>query len=369
MNLIGGEMELNLDLLKPATDNNSWLFQYDFTTSGRSGIKLALQSLNTRKPFLLPSFLCDSIIQPFKELSIPFRFYRINEDLSIDISYIAHCKENYDLGGIFIINYFGRTYNEETISFLKEIKKDIWIIEDYTHGSLVETRDSITKSIGHIVISSLRKYLPLPDGCIVINNSSQPFPVIADGSSDFSRIRTIAKLLRWEFINNKLGLGFKDTEALFLKLFSHAENNINECNPIEGMSYLSKIVLSALDLEDVKNRRKSNFLLSSQLLSTSSLLQNFIKPVFTSLTGASPFCFPVRIVNTDRDKLRADLAQRNLFCSILWPLPVDVDKVEFNSSYNLSKEILCIPIDQRYSQNDMVDIFKRLQGILEDKFE
>jgi dTDP-4-amino-4,6-dideoxygalactose transaminase len=359
MKPIGGEIELNFNLINPAINQNEYLFKYDFTMNGRSAIKLALQTFNCKKIFLLPSYLCDSIIQPFNELSIPFKFYRINDDLSIDLNYLSYCKKKYDVGGILTINYFGMVYDEETLSFLRNLKKDTWIIEDYTHGSLIESEESIKRSIGHIVISSLRKYLPVPDGCIIINNSSFELPKIEEGVNEFSRLRTIAKLLRWEFINSKLNHSAKDIETLFLNLFSIAENSINNAISIEKISYLSEIVLSSLNLQIIRDSRRENFLKLLALFSGSSVLQRFATPIYNSLGDSSPFCFPLRILNGNRDTLRSRLASNNLFCSVLWPLPPGIDKAKFSSSSSLSREILCIPIDQRYNINDMEDIGER----------
>jgi hypothetical protein len=81
MHYIGGEMEIentlsndNLEKSFPFPDD-----KYIFYSSGRTALKYILKAINPSYPILLPSYLCESILQPFKELDIEYEFYRIKE--------------------------------------------------------------------------------------------------------------------------------------------------------------------------------------------------------------------------------------------------------------------------------------------------
>jgi dTDP-4-amino-4,6-dideoxygalactose transaminase len=363
MKSIGGEIELDFNSVNVLGNKNKYLLNHQYVQNGRAAIKIALQTIGCKKTFLLPSYLCESIIQPFKELNIPYKFYKINEDLTIDTAHLLECKKKYKSEGVFIINYFGMLSNQKNSKFIEELKKDIWIIEDFTHGSLIESENRMRKSFGHIIISSMRKYLPVPDGCIIINNTDLKLPEIESRNNSFSRQRTIAKLLRWEFLNNET-LRTKEIESLFLSLFLQVEKSVDETNPVQKMSYLSELILSSLNLAEIKKIRKKNFKALLNYFSSSTQLQKHFQPIYKSEGNGSPFYFPVRVKGLDRKKLLSGLVNRNLFCSIMWPMPEEIKISDFPASHKLSSEIVCIPIDQRYTDRDMKDIATRFKLLL-----
>ncbi len=55
----------------------------------------------------------------------------------------------------------------------------------------------------------------------------------------------------------------------------------------------------------------------------------------------------------DRDGLKKMLIKNRIYPPIHWKLPSEVDKEEFSASWQVSKHILTIPIDQRYKTEDM----------------
>ena len=63
-----------------------------------------------------------------------------------------------------------------------------------------------------------------------------------------------------------------------------------------------------------------------------------------------PIGFP--IIATKRNALREYLINNNIYCPIHWLLPEEIPK-KFVCSYFLSKNIITIPCDQRYSIEDM----------------
>jgi dTDP-4-amino-4,6-dideoxygalactose transaminase len=67
--------------------------------------------------------------------------------------------------------------------------------------------------------------------------------------------------------------------------------------------------------------------------------------------GVCPLGFP--ILAKDRDGLKKMLIKNRIYPPIHWKLPSEVDKEEFSASWQISKHILTIPIDQRYKTEDM----------------
>ena len=50
--------------------------------SGRSAFKYILKAQNIQKVYI-PNFICDTIIEPLKELNISYEFYNINKSFEI----------------------------------------------------------------------------------------------------------------------------------------------------------------------------------------------------------------------------------------------------------------------------------------------
>ena len=118
MGIIGGEFEIRTkDFIKYGSTQPFEFNKGYFYSSGRAALHhiLSLLIQKEKKKILLPDYLCESIVEVVKISKIPFYFYSINEDLSINIDSI---KEIYtEKSSILIINYFGG------IDVLNEIKK------------------------------------------------------------------------------------------------------------------------------------------------------------------------------------------------------------------------------------------------------
>ena len=175
---IGSEFSISLEIFKLKDRNelenylNLKKNRYMLFNSGRTALKFYLKEIYLKKKagkvFLLPAYLCGSIIQPFKELKIPYRFYKINQNLEIDYQYLKQSITN-SVGGILFIHYFGFTQNEIIKKLYPSLKRfGIEIVEDITHSILSKK----TEEYGGYIFSSLRKIFPLPDGGLLKSNKA-----------------------------------------------------------------------------------------------------------------------------------------------------------------------------------------------------
>ena len=75
----------------------------------------------------------------------------------------------------------------------------------------------------------------------------------------------------------------------------------------------------------------------------------------------STLYFPILVKH--RDALQKKLAERNIYCPVIWPVPQEAqgicDVAEYTAEY-----MLALPCDQRYSVEDMVYIAKELTLLL-----
>ena len=112
---IGGEFFFSPRLLltKPKC-NIKGIFEENFpnkyltyTYGGYYSLRIIIEHLQIKNNefILLPSYLCPSILIPFKEYNIHYKFYRIKEDLSIDIDDLLN-KYNKHTKAIFFFFFF-----------------------------------------------------------------------------------------------------------------------------------------------------------------------------------------------------------------------------------------------------------------------
>ena len=193
---------------------------------------MILRSLPPKSIFLLPSYLCESIIQPFKQENIFINYFPVKKNLEIDIDKLNKLLKNLKPTGIFLINYFGYPLSSSEKNFLLDIKDKITIIEDCTHGSFIEYNRPKVGTLGHYVITSFRKCFPVPDGALVINRTNNKLPKLQYSETVFLRYRLLGKMLRNEFIK----YGNAAIERIYLKLFQQAEEFINNFEDIVTIS-------------------------------------------------------------------------------------------------------------------------------------
>ena len=121
-----------------------------------------------------------------------------------------------------------------------------------------------------------------------------------------------------------------------------ANNDFFENEPIKLMSRLTNNILHGIDYEYVKNRRTENFTYLNEKLFSVNKLQLKIPQ------GA--FMYPLYVNNGG--VLRKKLQERKIYIPILWPSVFAIctdDELE----YDMAKNILPLPVDQRYSLEDM----------------
>jgi dTDP-4-amino-4,6-dideoxygalactose transaminase len=246
---------------------------------------------------------------------------------------------------LLFIHYFGLR-NREALQRIGTWRDEgVQVIEDCVQAAL-------TTSIGvhgDYAITSLRKLLPVPDGALLA--SRKPVAFTAEPSSEeFVVAKLAGKLLR----------GASVDDALYLRLFEHAEALLDDARP-RHMSWLSDRLLRAADLESAAVRRRTNWTHLTEALRQSPRLRGLV-PLFDTLgDGEAPLGLPVCVPRNQRDVLRRHLAQQRIFCAVHWPLD-HLPTGTFAAERALAAELLTLPIDQRYASPDMARVVEALEA-------
>ena len=358
---IGSEFDVSIDFLldifqsKKLSPNKIFcknVTDIAYLSNGRTAIKFILLHVLERgriNKCWLPSYLCETIIQPFRELKLDYEFYNLEENLQIDIDYLSKRLEKNDL--LFASNYFNLSHDNIVIEFLKKLKNNnIVVIDDLTHSFL--NNNVFSFKISDYSIISLRKWLGISDGGIAISNDAlfDKKLIITKPFNDFVRLR-----LRYALLKNFYLHEIINKEDSFRKMHDKAEEIANLTIRLHEMSNISKTILNTVNFSKIIYKRRMNFkyLLSSfEDLDKIKILSNNLEE------GICPIGFP--IITTKRDILRDYLASNNIYCPIHWLLPKEIPK-KFDYSYFLSQNIITIPCDQRYSIEDMEIIIRSVK--------
>jgi hypothetical protein len=113
---------------------------------------------------------------------------------------------------------------------------------------------------------------------------------------------------------------------------------------IRRMSVLTQRMLKSLNYPEIQAKRTRNFdVLKEELQSVNEL--------WMPLYDEAPFVYPLYVTR----ELRQRLVRQKIYVSQWWKYILDLvpgDSVEAR----LSRYLLPLPIDQRYTENDMVEI-------------
>jgi hypothetical protein len=301
MRYVGGEQEM----AKPS-------YFKALTSSGRDSLRLIIESGHLQdRVFLLPDFLCEVVLQTLNEYSIRYRHYTVHEDLSFDLGPVQEDEV------VYVINYFGKQSG-----LLADINNTV-IIDD-----VFSPFPSVLSISSWYSFNSLRKISPLADGSLVY--SSHPLSterIQLASSAEFAEQKYLAKNKKFDFIHYGSG-----EEGDYLTLFATAEKMLNNRQWIAGMSMASQIAFAEffLKLEAEREIRQRNYNMVCELLSENVIS---IQADFYSFA-------PLLLAN--RDAIKGQLMEHRIFLPVHWP-----------SGSSLSKHILSIPLDSRYSSEDM----------------
>lgn len=287
--------------------------------SGRHSLEYILKSLGEINRLWIPYYTCDVVLQPIERLGVPYSFYHINKDFTLSENIVLEDGEY-----LMYTNYFGIMdgYCKDLAAFY-----GARLILDYAQAFYTPHIAGVN------TFYSPRKFVGIPDGGIAYVNQS----LCLELEQDHSYGRCAHLLKRHELVPMK---GYND-----FKESSHQIAN----SPMLQMSTLTQKMLQSLDYATIKERRITNFTLLHAHLASSNELQI---PFIDSFT--CPMVYPYYTRNKE---LRHQLISNQVFVATYWPNVFEWAK-EGEVEYELCKNIIPLPVDQRYGEEDMRRIIR-----------
>ncbi|MBL8122097.1 hypothetical protein JNM87_05095 [Candidatus Saccharibacteria bacterium] len=280
-------------------------------SSGRACIRTVIKRLKIKKCYL-PNYTCDAIYDPFDLEGVDYDLYAINESLEpVDFPELAEGEYFY------YINYFG--VKSAMVERLYDLYGDRLLI-DNTHDFFKQRQHDCFS------FTSARKYFGVPDGAFLY--APMAIDIVEPRFSEYSLTHSVERL--------------KGNQSKGFEAYKKYEKSLN--SEIYRISELSEKMLSLVNIEEVKRKRRDNF------LTLHSLLQK--KNVFTFYDigdNDTPFAYPF-LPHGKYNK--TVLYSFNIYIPTLWADPLAHEKsTEFET--RLATSLLPLPIDERYNEQDM----------------
>jgi dTDP-4-amino-4,6-dideoxygalactose transaminase len=324
---------------------------YVWMSTGRSATRLVLQTIEERNPkckkvALLPSFTCHTVFEPFMDFDYEIHSLPLNQDLSTNAEEIVRYQEKFDAGVVLVHRYFGfDTLPEfnQAVELLQE--KGVIVIEDCTHCLY----SSFDISDADYVVASIRKWCGVPDGGFAICKAGifTNKPIKTD--EKMVDAKRIASELKYQFLFE--GKGKKPT---FKSKYREAEALLGKQNDFYAIGTLSAAIQAELDVKRLKKKRRVNY----KILMKGIWNVAGIKVIFDSLPDeVVPLYFPI-LVNA-RGTIQDLLADNDIYAPIVWPRAEKCPLID-EIARKVYEKILCIPVDQRYAEDDMYRIVEVL---------
>lgn len=312
MRAIGGYFGLELGKVDPTYR----FFNVSALNSGRNALEYILRNINSRPlRVYLPYYTCEVVLEPLKRLGIPFEFYHINELLEIEN--LPSLKDN---EYIIVNNYFGI--------------KDSYIYKLFTNlgdKMIVDNAQAFyyESQAGMKAFYSPRKFVGVADGGFACITGQINFEL----EQDYSTERSIHLLSRID----------KGAEAGFQQ-FKIDDASLDNA-PLKSMSNLTKRILESIDYNEVRQIRKSNFKKLHEVLTSENKLT---VPEYDSF--ACPMVYP--FLSENGGELKKKLISNKIFVATYWPNVFEWCTTN-SMEYELVKNLVPLPIDQRYGPDEM----------------
>lgn len=306
---IGGYFELELPARRPLPYPQSLRFQ-----SARAAFVALLRAGKPERVWM-PHYICDAMVAPLADVGVEIAWYDVDRDFEVDDSVRLGIDD-----WLLYVNYFG-VCDRNVADVLRRFSSDR-VVLDYSQAFFSPPVDEALATL-----YSVRKFFGVPDGGLLATR----LPVSPPELRDTGSIERSAHLM--------LRLG-ESPEAGYAA-YREAEESLAAYEPTR-MSKLTEEILSTIDLDSVKRKRRENFLFLHEKLGERNRLS--LDP-----TGFSaPMCYPFL---TDSDDLRARLIEHEIFLATYWTDAIG--RLTGDWSGNQVARLLPLPIDQRYGPSDM----------------
>ncbi len=293
---------------------------------GRNAIAAAMLSVKPKKVYI-PYYNCNVVRDTLIKYDVPIEYYFLDENLEPKVSDIEPDE------WLLYVNYFGIISKERLNKIKNRYRR---VIFDNTQAFYAEPL--LDPDIFNVY--SCRKFVGLCDGAYLIWGGDRK--VFSDYPQDISWDRAA-------FLFKSIELG---TNAAYKENLDSKKDLGEE---IRCMSVLTQKMLKAVDYSVLMEKRRRNF----------EILHDNLKDINClpfEINVEPGMNYPLYVKD---NALRKSLVENKVYVPQWWKYLLDVvpsDSIEAD----LSNYLLPLPVDQRYSEEDMLQLIQIVKNCYSD---
>ena len=278
---------------------------------GRNALAYLLKARGVKRLWI-PRLICDSVTGVCQREGVPCSFYGVGYDFLP--------SEEISLGEgewLYLVNYYSQLSNDVIAGFVDRYKR---VIVDHAQSYFQPPLPGVD------TLYTCRKYFGVADGAFLYTDAVSDAELPRDESFD-----------RMRFLLGR----FERTASEFYGEYA-ANNHLFAGEPVKRMSKLTDNLLRGIDYGLVRKTREENF----------DYLHRALKDRNGLRLSDVPGTFMYPLLLPDGAAVRKELQKEKIYIPTLWPSVFDFCTPDA-PEYDMAKNILPLPIDQRYCSEDM----------------
>ena len=288
---------------------------------GRSCLAYLIETKRIRAA-ALPLFLCESVKELCERQGLRIRYYRIGH------SFLPEKLKLKSDEWLYVLNPYGQLTDEDIRSLKEEHRR---VIVDNAQAFFEEPLPGVD------TFYTCRKYFGVADGAWLSTDVKIPRLLPEDASAG-----------RMDFLLGRFEGRASDFYGKYVENNAHFRNET-----VKSMSPLTENLLRGIDYPSVEQRRTRNFAALAQRLGPLNALQPRIPK--------GPFAYPLMVRGAG--EIRKALIEKKIYVPLLWPNVLQ-EAEEESRDYRLAADVLPLPCDQRYTEEEMDYIADSVEELL-----
>ncbi|NWF71533.1 MAG: DegT/DnrJ/EryC1/StrS family aminotransferase [Nitrospirae bacterium] len=321
-----------------------------------------------RHVVLMPDYHMGNEVRAVLYAGAQIVWYPVTREFGIDMAVLRRlCRE----GGaqvLFVIHYAGWPHPMDQLNALCA-EHGLLLVEDCALALLSGVDARSVGTYGDYAIFCLYKTLPLPDGGVLVQKrhvfddltrlplqrSGRMFVAGRIAELGLERFRIRYPRVGRRLFDVKQGIG-RFLNALRVERIPVGDTGFNPSHVNVGMSSWSRRVLTGLDYESIRRRRRENFIALREQLPAQAAVRTDLPP------GVCPLFFPLLVA--DKSGASRALRQRGVMATELWNEgDPSVAGHEGEDARFLRRHVLELPIHQDIT-NPHIEYMARQVGKL-----
>lgn len=283
-----------------------------YVSSGRAAIECLLRNMPTPDCIWVPRFLCDTVLEAPARLGIPVKRYGCTRQLAPLLPAVGANEL------VLLVNYFGLT-GEAVATAAAELPGRC--VVDATTALYTPPLPGVP------TFYSPRKFCGVADGGV----ACAPFPLLLLPEEEAQSAKLSLCLL--ERIESGAEAALPASEAAECALSA----------PPRRMSTLTRRLLRSIDFEHAAARRQAHY------RTLHRALRDLNRLALPDTPKHAPMCYPLV---SGIPGLRDSLIEAGVALPLYWPEVIDATDATADEN-SLARQLLPLPLDQRYSEADM----------------